>query len=111
MANFSAATQPVAWWFGQPIPNFMQALSDPSNGWITPGSPSQSRFLTQLVNGDNAMADAFNQEAPGLLKTWKDIATEWIQGGCPIPPSGKPESFAVSAVFAFAAKRQEKHFA
>lgn len=94
-------TQPVAWWFDQPIPSFMQALADPSNGWITPGNPSQSRFLTQLVDGDNAMADAFGEQAPGLSKTWKDIATEWIQQGCPMPASAKPESFALSAVFPF----------
>lgn len=92
-------TQPVAWWFDQPIPNFMQALADPGNGWIVPGSPNQSRFLTQLVNGDNAMADAFSQEVPGLSKTWKDIATEWIQQGCPIPTAAKAVGFTLSLPF------------
>ena len=100
-------TQPVSWWFDQPIPTFMKVLADPANGWITPGNPSQSRFLSQLVNGDNAMADDFNQQAPGLSKTWKDIATEWIQQGCPIPAAAKPESFALSAIFPFAPKSKK----
>lgn len=94
-------TQPVAWWFQQPIPNFMQALAEPSNGWVVSGSPGQSRFLTQLLSGNNAMADAFNQQAPGLGKTWKDIATDWIQQGCPIPSTAKPQSFALSAIVPF----------
>jgi hypothetical protein len=100
-------TQPVAWWFDQPIPNFMHTLADPGNGWITPGNPSESRFLTELVNGDNAMAEAFNQQAPGLTKTWKDIATEWIQQGCPIPAAAKAETFALSAIFPFAPKSKK----
>ena len=100
-------TQPVAWWFDQPVTSFMQALADPSNGWITPGNPSQSRFLTQLVSGDNAMANTFNQQAPGMTKTWKDIATDWIRQGCPIPPAAKPESFALLAIFPFAPKSRK----
>jgi hypothetical protein len=100
-------TQPVAWWFDQPVPNFMQALADPANGWITPGNPGQSRFFTQLINGDNAMADDFNQQAPGLAKTWRDIATDWIRQGCPVPPAAKPEAFSISAIFPFAPKSKK----
>jgi hypothetical protein len=100
-------TQPVAWWFDQSIPSFMQVLADPSNGWITPGNPSQSRFLTQLLDGNNVMADAFSQQAPGSPKTWKDIATEWIQQNCPIPAASKLQSFAISAVFPFPSKSKK----
>ncbi|HET9256351.1 MAG TPA: hypothetical protein VFO16_14290 [Pseudonocardiaceae bacterium] len=35
-------TQPVAWWFGQPVPAFLAALADPANGWITPGDPRRA---------------------------------------------------------------------
>ncbi len=31
------------------------------------------------------MAEAFNQQVPGQAKTWKDVATEWVQQECPIP--------------------------
>jgi hypothetical protein len=103
-------TQPVAWWFEQPIPTFMQALADPGNGWITPGKPSESKFLTQLVNGNNAMADAFSQQAPGLAKTWKDIATEWIEQGCPIPAAEQLEPFALAAVFPAVPPKSKKAF-
>jgi hypothetical protein len=99
-------TQPVAWWLDQPIPNFMQALADPGNGWITPGNPSQSKFLTQLVNGDNAMGKDFDQKVPGSQKTWSEIATEWIQQGCPIPTAPKPAKRALSAVIPFAPKSE-----
>jgi hypothetical protein len=99
-------TQAVAWWFDQSIPNFMQALADPANGWITPGNPSQSKFLTQLVNGDNAMGNDFNQKVPGSQKSWRDIVTDWIQQGCPIPSAAKPAKFALAAVFPFAPKSE-----
>ncbi|HTU48776.1 MAG TPA: LodA/GoxA family CTQ-dependent oxidase [Bryobacteraceae bacterium] len=100
-------TQPVAWWFDQPIPSFMQALADPANGWVTPGNPSQSRFLTQLVDGNNAMADAYNQQAPGLSRTWKDIATDWIRQGCPIPSPAKTETFALALALPFPPKSKK----
>ena len=97
-------TQPVAWWFDQPVSNFMQALADPANGWITPGNPSQSKFLTQLVNGDNAMGSDFGQQVPGSQKTWSDVATDWIQQGCPIPTAAKLAKLTLSAVFPFSPK-------
>jgi hypothetical protein len=99
-------TQPVAWWFDRPIPDFMQALADPGNGWITPGNSSTSKFITQLVNGDNAMGSNFDQKVLGSQKTWRSIATEWIQLGCPIPAAAKPAKLVLSAVFPFAPKSE-----
>jgi len=53
------------------------------------------------------MADAFNEQVPGLSKTWKDIATEWIQQGCPIPTGVKVANFAPSVVFPFVPKSKK----
>jgi hypothetical protein len=99
-------TQSVAWWFGQPVASFMQALSNPANGWIVPGDPRQSKFLTQLVDGVNAMGDAFSGEAPGGTMSWKDVATEWIQQGCPIPSAVEAEPLALSSVNLLGLKSQ-----
>jgi L-Lysine epsilon oxidase N-terminal/L-lysine epsilon oxidase C-terminal domain/Iron-containing redox enzyme len=80
-------TRPVAWWFEQPAPALMTAVANPQNGWIVPGDAGKSRFVTDLLAGDNAMANALSGIAPGTAhKTWRSIAIDWINKGCPIPP-------------------------
>jgi len=77
---------PVAWWFTQPTRAFMQALADPANGWIIPGNPDGSRFMTQLVDSTNTMGWAFVQPAPMGGGSCRDVARNWIAAGCPLPP-------------------------
>jgi hypothetical protein len=80
------ATHPVAWWFDQPTPDLLRALSNPDNEWITPGDPRSSRFITQLASGDHPMARVLGEVAPGTAhKTWRTIAIDWIAAGCPVP--------------------------
>jgi len=67
-------TQPVAWWFGQPPAAFMRALA----------TEDGRRLLTEMLTGRNAMARALSGAAPGG-GTWAAVATEWINGGCPVP--------------------------
>jgi hypothetical protein len=78
---------PVAWWFTQPTRVFMEALADPANGWITPGNPDGSRFMTELVDSSNTMGWAFAQPAPEGSGTCRDVAHSWIAAGCPLPPA------------------------
>jgi hypothetical protein len=86
-------TQPVGWWFGQPVTAFMTALANPDNGWITPGNSSSSRFVTELLSGDHPMAHALGEVAPGTAhRTWRTIAISWIDAGCPIPSEAFAES-------------------
>jgi hypothetical protein len=81
-------TKPVAWWFDQPVPVFLAVLADPANGWITPGDPVSSRFITELASGDHPMARVLGEVAPGTAhKTWRSIAIDWIAAGCPLPSS------------------------
>jgi hypothetical protein len=65
----------------------MRALANPQNGWVVPGAAGQSRFVTEMLAGNNAMANALSGVAPGTgHKTWRSIAIDWINQGCPIPP-------------------------
>ncbi len=77
-------TQPVAWWFQQPAAALMAALASKENGWVTPGSAATSRFVTELLAESNGMSRALRGPAPGG-GTWVDVATEWIDAGCPLP--------------------------
>jgi hypothetical protein len=80
-------TQPVSSWFIAPTPVFMRVLSDPTNGWIVKGDSARSRFIIQLLDADNPMSAAFTSTSPDTGgKTWREIAAEWIDKGCPIPP-------------------------
>jgi hypothetical protein len=64
----------------------MSVISDEKNGWIVKGKPGDSKFITQLLGGQSAMAEAFNRVVPDTGgKSGKDIATDWIQQGCPLP--------------------------
>jgi len=79
-------SQPVAWWFRQPTPAFMQALANEDNGWIVRGDAEHSRLVTDLLQGNNAMGRALSGVAPGTDGvTWATIAIEWIDNGCPLP--------------------------
>jgi hypothetical protein len=81
-------TQSVAKWFGAPTGIFMAALSDPTNGWIVKGEPAKSRFVTDLLGGDNMMSRAFDSVVPNSgERTGKQIVSEWISKGCPLPPA------------------------
>jgi hypothetical protein len=82
-----SVTQPVAWWFQQPTTALMTALANPQNGWVVPGDAGKSRFVTEMLAGNNAMANALSGVAPGTAHmTWRSIAIDWINKGCPIPP-------------------------
>jgi hypothetical protein len=82
-------SRPVAWWFRQPTEAFMQALAHENSGWIIRGDAQRSRFVTDLLNGKNAMARALSMVAPGTDGvTWATIATDWINNGCPLPGRG-----------------------
>ncbi len=81
--------QPVAWWFRQPTEAFMQALAHEESGWIVRGDAQGSRFVSDLLQGNNAMARALGVIAPGTGGvTWATIATDWINNGCPLPGQG-----------------------
>jgi Iron-containing redox enzyme len=73
---------PVAWWFTRPAPALMAALASPDNGWVTPGDAANSRLVTQVLRGRNAMARALAADV--------DTITNWIDAGCPIPPPPRP---------------------
>jgi L-Lysine epsilon oxidase N-terminal/L-lysine epsilon oxidase C-terminal domain/Iron-containing redox enzyme len=93
-------TQPVAAWFSSPTRALMSALSDPANGWIVKGSSVTSRFITELLDGSNAMSQAFAGTGPKTGgKTWRQIAADWIDKGCPLPPAPAPAQamFAASS--------------
>lgn len=82
----TVVTRPVAWWFEQPALALLTALADPANGWVTPGEPAASRFVTELASGDRAMSRVLREVAPGTAhRTWRTIAIDWIAAGCPLP--------------------------
>lgn len=91
----ATVTQPVASWFQAPTTVFMQALANEDNGWVVTGNAAASRFITELASGDHPMARALADAAPGLAhKTWRSIAIDWINAGCPIPSQGFVQSMA-----------------
>jgi Iron-containing redox enzyme len=82
-------SKPVAWWFQQPTKAFMRALAHENSEWIIPGDAQGSQFVTDLLDGKNAMARAFSGVAPGTDGvTWATIAVDWISNGCPMPGGG-----------------------
>ena len=88
----------VAEWFQAPTPVFMSVLADPANGWIVKGNAAASRFVTELLIPDNPMSVAFDASGGPEVgnKTWKQIAMDWIDRGCPAPASA-PASLAAHA--------------
>ena len=90
-------TQPVAAWFTAPTRVFMSVLSDPANGWIVKGSSASSRFVSELLGSDNPMSRAYSGSGANTGgKTWKQIAIDWIDKGCPLPPQ-PPQARAMFA--------------
>lgn len=78
--------QSVAAWFTEPTSVFMAVLSDPNNKLIVPGNSTKSTFIFKLLGGKNDMADAFAAVAPNTGgKTWKQVAADWVDAGCPLP--------------------------
>ena len=76
----------MAFWFTAPTRTLMSVISDEQNGWIVKGKPAESKFITQLLGTQTSMAQAFNRVVPDTGgKTGKDIATAWIEQGCPLP--------------------------
>jgi hypothetical protein len=70
----------------------MSVLSDPANGWIVKNSAANSRFITELLGTDNPMSLAFAGSGGPATgnKPWKQIAEDWINNGCPLPPAPQP---------------------
>ena len=100
-------TQSVAAWFQAPAAVFMSVLADPANGWTVKGNSAASRFVTELLITDNPMGRAFDASGGTVVgnKTWKQIAMDWIDKGCPIPAAAPAAhgSIAVARVAAPAA--------
>jgi hypothetical protein len=92
-------TQPVAAWFQAPTPVFMSVLADPANGWIVKSNSAASRFVTELLLTDNPMSSAFDASGGPAAgnKTWKQIAMDWIDKGCPIPAAAPAQVAAHAA--------------
>jgi hypothetical protein len=76
----------------------MQAIANEANGWVRKGDAASSRFITELMSGTHPMAVALQGVAPGSAhKTWRSIAIDWVNGGCPIPaPAARFATAAVS---------------
>lgn len=85
-ANSTAlVTEPVAWWFGQPTRSLMRALAH-DTAWVAAGDVDASRFVTDLLRGSNDMSRALGAEVDVVRHlTGVQVATEWINAGCPIP--------------------------
>lgn len=89
----------VSWWFEQPSRDLLEALAWPDNGWVTPGDPDASPFVTERLASANPMGEAFEGPIPGVAEpagpgkeaeggrnlTGKQIAIDWIRAGCEIP--------------------------
>lgn len=95
-------TKPVSWWFqiNQPE-NFMQALAEPTNGWIIPGNVHESKFFKVLLAGSGRMSRFLSgtlQELGG--KTARDVIIRWIADGCQIPGAPPAPLAAVRAALA-----------
>jgi L-Lysine epsilon oxidase N-terminal/L-lysine epsilon oxidase C-terminal domain/Iron-containing redox enzyme len=105
-------TEPVSRWFDRPTPILLAALADPRNGWIAPGDPKASRFITELATGDHPMARVLGEVATGTAhKTWRSIAIDWIAAGCPLPTTAAPAPApATNAASVEAAQASDKHF-
>jgi hypothetical protein len=77
----------VSWWFEQPTRDFLEALAWPDNGWVIPGEPNSSPFVTDRLSPAKPMGKAFAGIVAGLDgRTGKEVAIDWIEAGCPVPP-------------------------
>ncbi len=80
----------VTWWFAQPAPAFMKALSNAKSNMIVLRDPGNSRFFSQFVMAENRMGRAL-QNTVIDEKNGQQIIREWIEEGCPIPGEARPE--------------------
>jgi hypothetical protein len=89
----------VAWWFEQPTRDLLEALASPDNGWIVPGDPDASLFVTERLSSATPMGEAFESPVPGVVEpsrngsgpsgknlTARQVAIDWIKDGCKVPP-------------------------
>jgi L-Lysine epsilon oxidase N-terminal/L-lysine epsilon oxidase C-terminal domain/Iron-containing redox enzyme len=96
----------VAWWFEQPSRDLVEALAWPDNGWVVPGDPDASLFVTERLSSANPMGEAFESPVPGVVEAGKNgkpadrkdltarqVAIDWIADGCKFPPplDGPPQ--------------------
>ncbi|SDD09359.1 Iron-containing redox enzyme [Bradyrhizobium brasilense] len=73
------------------ILGLMRALKDPDNGWVVPGSPSQSPLLADVARGGRPMGDALDKRYPTIgNRIGRQIVIEWVRAGCPIPGEPRP---------------------
>jgi hypothetical protein len=76
----------IAWWFEQPTTDFLRALAEPANGYVTPGHSDLSPMFTNLAAPTGPMGPIFDQPAPGKMGgISRDILFRWIEEGCPVP--------------------------
>jgi hypothetical protein len=86
LADANGVAHSISWWFERPTLDFLRALAEPRNGYITPGQPESSRLFTDLANPTGPMGAVFDQRAPGgAAGTCRDILFQWIKQGCPVP--------------------------
>lgn len=63
----------------------MEALATPANGYIKPGDPANSAFLTHWIAPGGPMGSVFNAQsdfAPGY--TCREIVNLWVTKNCPL---------------------------
>jgi hypothetical protein len=76
----------------------MQALRDPANGWVIPGTPTRSPIVRSFFDYNHPMGRALSGLVPEAGGTGRDVVWRWIKAGCPIPgerpaPAVKLEAF------------------
>jgi hypothetical protein len=76
----------VAWWFERPTAEFMATLA--RSPWVVAGDAERSRLITEIVRGNNAMAQLLAAAPPGAPGA--AVLTDWINAGCPLPDAPPP---------------------
>lgn len=86
LADPGGTVHTLAWWFGRPSRDLMEALASPLNGLIVPKQPDQSRFYMELIAPTGPMGSVFGlaAQAPNT-GTCRDVVYQWIAAGCPLP--------------------------
>ncbi|GAQ84432.1 hypothetical protein KFL_001880240 [Klebsormidium nitens] len=88
----------VTEWLKGSLDDFMAALADPSNGYVTPHYADASSFLTvYLAPGGGSMGQFWQNIVPGTGMTGHHIAEAWITAGCPLVGDPPVASAAVPA--------------
>lgn len=86
LADDKGMAHSIAWWFEQPTDDFLRALGEPRNGYVTPGHPELSPLFTGLAAPTGPMGPVFDRPAPdGTGSSCRDVLFRWIQEGCPVP--------------------------